>query len=147
MKRASRAILVRIVAFAKATPEEHLAPESLLLLGRAILGDRQAESYRESLRTKRGGQTQSRIHASDSAQNQPRIVAESKAESLSVTAPIENPFGPKWGGQTKTRLYALEFVQNQSSIQAESKAESSTLISPNDPLIAVMSYAAILMRF
>ena len=31
-KRASRAILVRIVAFAKATPEEHLAPESLILL-------------------------------------------------------------------------------------------------------------------
>ena len=95
----------------------------------------------------RGGQTQSRFHASDSAQNQPRIVAESKAESLSVTAPIENPFGPKWGGQTKTRLHAPDSVHNQSRIVTESKAESPTVTSPNDPLIAVMSCTAILMRF
>ena len=50
-----------------------------------------------------------------------------------------------WSDQDPT--LRPEFVQNQSSIQAESKAESSTLISLNDPLIAVMSYAAILMRF
>ena len=35
----------------------------------------------------RGGQTQSKFHASDSAQNQLRIAPESKAESLTVTAP------------------------------------------------------------
>ena len=36
----------------------------------------------------RGGQTRSKFHASDSAQNQLRIAPESKAESLTVTAPI-----------------------------------------------------------
>ena len=36
----------------------------------------------------RGGQTRSEFHASDSAQNQLRIAPESKAESLTVTAPI-----------------------------------------------------------
>ena len=36
----------------------------------------------------RDGQTHSRFHASDSAQNRPRIAPESKAESLTVTAPI-----------------------------------------------------------
>ena len=35
----------------------------------------------------RGGRTQSKFHASSSARNQPRIAPESKAESLTVTAP------------------------------------------------------------
>ena len=38
-------------------------------------------------RAQRGGQTRSEFYASDSVQNQPRITPESKAESLTVTAP------------------------------------------------------------
>ena len=87
VRRASRAILVRIVAFAKATPEEHLAPESplllLLLLGRAIHMQNRIEN---PFGAQRGGQTRSKFHASDSAQNQLRIASELKAESLTVTA-------------------------------------------------------------
>ena len=76
-KRASRAIMVRIVAFAKATPEEHLAPESplllLLLLGRAILIHPHAKSHRESLRSTTGWSDSvqiSRLHiCAESTQN------------------------------------------------------------------------------
>ena len=60
---------------------------------------------------------------------------------------IENPLGPKRGGETQSRIHASDSAQNQPRIVAELKVESSTLTSPNDPLIAVMSYAAILMRF
>ena len=56
--QALRAILVRTAAFAKATPEEHLAPEWLILLlllpGRAILSHPHAELYREYLSSKTG---------------------------------------------------------------------------------------------
>ena len=80
-KRASRAIMVRIVAFAKATPEEHLAPESplllLLLLGRAILSHPHAESYRESLRSTTGWSDSVQISrlrfCPESTQNRARI--------------------------------------------------------------------------
>ena len=76
-KRASRAILVRIVAFAKATPEEHLAPESLLLLGRAILSHPHAESHRESLRSTTGWSDSVQISrlrfCTESTQNRARI--------------------------------------------------------------------------
>ena len=38
-------------------------------------------------RPKWDGQTKSKIHASDSVQNRPRIVAESEAESSTLTSP------------------------------------------------------------
>ena len=73
--------MVRIVAFAKATPEEHLAPESLilllLLLSWAILSHSYAESHRESLRTKMGWSNQvqdTRLRfCTESTQNRGRI--------------------------------------------------------------------------
>ena len=73
--------MVRIVAFAKATPEEHLAPEPLLLLllllGRAIQSHPHAESHRESLRSTTGWSDSVQISrlrfCPESTQNRARI--------------------------------------------------------------------------